>query len=152
VGREIARQNRDEIDDIGILLDVIRSEVSTREEKNEAIAKLQEDYPDVIANINLETASTEQLISVKKELIKTMLLQKLEERKALEQAKVTNELFDLIFQRDVLHIKGLDDEIAGLQKRMTLIDIIAETIAEGFDDFAQNVAETDSAITGLDES
>lgn len=151
VGREIANQNRDELDDIGILIDIIKSETATRDQKNKAIEKLNADYPEVLENIDLETASTEQLVAVKKDLILTMLKQQLEQRKLTEQAKVANELQNLLFQRDVLGIKGLDDDIAGLEKRMVLIDEISDTISVGFEGFAENVANTDSAIVGLDK-
>ena len=81
-----------------------------------------------------------------------MLMQQLEQRKLTEQAKVANELQNLIFNRDVLGIKGLDDEIIGLEKRMGIIDEVAETVGEGFDEFAENVANNSSGIVKLDEN
>ena len=132
IGKQLLQQNKDELGDIPILIDALNDENTTREEKEKIIAKLNADYPETLKNIDLETASTEALIQVKKDLIKTMLTQAVEERKAAEKSKIFDEALRLsIAKTGIQDKKRLDEldrkikeELAGLQ----MIDAIAERV------------------------
>jgi len=51
----------EELNAVDLLRITIEDETISREDKNKAIKELQETYPDLLANIDLETASTEEL-------------------------------------------------------------------------------------------
>lgn len=135
IGRDLLAQNKDELGDIPILIDALTDENTTREEKNKIIAKLNKDYPEQLKNINLETASTEALIAVKKELIKTMLTQAVEERKAEERAKVFSAVLDLQISkigitsetRQAELDRRIQEQLAGLQM---IDDVAAKVLGE----------------------
>jgi len=158
IGQDIIKQNKEEIEDVSLLIDFLDDENTTREEKNEIIAKLNEDYPELVKNIDLENASTQQLIGLKKELIKQILQEGVQRRKA----EATEAITDKIIQLEVAKIglsekrqKVLQDQIdiqlAGLQR----VDEIAETILDNLSESVANfnletpVEATNDAIQDL---
>jgi len=126
VGKLLLKQNEDEIGDIAILLDAIQDENTTREEKNEIIAKLNADYPELIGNINLETASTEQLIAMKRTLIKSLLQEAIQRKKAEKQAQLSGAILDLEMKK----IGQSTEVIAGLQQKIDDLSIGYQIIEE----------------------
>jgi len=137
LGRELLQQNKEEISDVSVLIDALIDENTTREEKNEIIAKLKEDYPEIIGNIDLETASTEALISVKKQLIKQILQEAIERKKAEQLAAFTEKIIDLELKKIGASQKTreiLQGQIDDLTKSIPIIDQIANKVYANLDD------------------
>ena len=153
IGKELLSQNQEEISDIAILIDGLTDENTTREEKNKIIAKLQEDYPDVIANIDLETASTQALIQVKKDLVKALLDEAIERKKAEAQANITGQILDLELQKIGKNASGvsfLNDRIKELTQSLPLIDEIANTVRDNLSGVIDNL-NLESPLGGTSE-
>jgi DNA repair exonuclease SbcCD ATPase subunit len=158
VTNEILKAQEDEIGDISILIDALQNENTTREDKQKIINKLQADYPDVIKNIDLETASTEQLVQVKKELMKTLFNQAIAEKKAL----VTAELRGQILELELKKIGKTDEQIGRIQKKQDelvlgfkRIDEVEKELTKNLSEFVDNmnlespIDDTGAAITRL---
>ena len=142
VTQEILKANEDEIQDIPILIDALQNENTTREDKQKIIAKLNADYPELIGNIDLETASTEQLIQVKKELMKTLFNQAIAEKKAL----VTAELRGQILELELKKIGKTEEKIARIQKKQDelvlgfkRIDQVERELTANLSEFVDNM-------------
>lgn len=145
VGREILMQNKEEISDVSVLIDALMDENTTREEKNEIIDKLQADYPELLKNIDLETASTEALIQVKKDLIREILNQAIETKKAEALATLSGRIIDLELQKIGSNQNGvnrLNEQISELTIGFGLIEDVTKKVRE-------NLTET---IDGIDLS
>ena len=134
IGKQLLQQNKDELGDIPILIDALNDENTTREEKEKIIAKLNADYPETLKNIDLETASTEALIQVKKDLIKTMLTQAVEERKSAARAEVFGKVLDLQIAKigisEDSRLNELDRRIQEQLAGLSLIDDVANKVLD----------------------
>ena len=131
IGKELLKQNEDELGDIPILIDALTDENTTRKEKQEIIAKLQKDYPKLLENIDLETASTEQLIQVKKDLIKELFNQAIAQKKAEVQAEITGKILELELQKIGKNANGvafLNNKIEELTLGLLAVDDVEATL------------------------
>jgi len=93
-GKEILKQSQREISSAQILLTALTDENTTREEKNKIIKTLNERYPELLENIDLEKASSEELLAVKKKLTEQILQQAIEEKKAAITKQFTNAIIE----------------------------------------------------------
>ena len=153
-GKQLLDQNKEEISDVSVLIDALNDENTTREERNEIIAKLNEDYPELIGNIDLETASTEQLINIKKELIKTILNQAIEEKKAAAISAFTARIIELELQKigaGEAGIRELDRQIQELTLSLPLIEDIANKVRENLDNTVSGLDLSSSFREGNDK-
>lgn len=160
IGKELLYQNKEEISDLSVLIDALNDENTTREEKNEIIAKLNEDYPELIENIDLESASTEQLIQLKRGLITQILNESIERKKAEALALLTGQIIDKELKKigsGEKGIKQLQKEIDELTAFIPLIDEIATKIKENVQstvegiDFSGAFREENDKIRALQE-
>lgn len=132
-GQQILQQNREEITDVSVLIDALMDENTTREEKNEIIAKLQADYPNILKNIDLETAGIVQLVAAKKAMITALVQEAIERKKAEEIAKRTDKIIELELQKIGRNSNGiayLDQQIQDLYATLPLIDSIAGIVSD----------------------
>lgn len=142
ITNELLAANEDEIQDIPILIDALQNENTTREDKAKIIAKLQKDYPELIKNIDLETASTEQLVQVKKELMKTLFNQAIAEKKALVTAELRGQILDLELKKigktaiQIERIQKKQDELVLGFKR---IDEVERELTANLSEFVDNM-------------
>lgn len=144
-GTAILKQNKEEISDISVLFDALMNENTTREEKNEIIAKLQSDYPAYLANIDLEAAGIEQLITLKKMLISQMLKEAIERKKAEAMATITDKIIEFELNKIGKNPNGVaywEKQVQDQYKMFGLVEEIAAKITE-------NVEKT---VAGLDVS
>lgn len=144
-GRKILQQNREEISDVSVLIDALADENTTREEKNEIIAKLQADYPDILANYDLEAASIENLIALKKQLITQLLNEAIERKKAEQVALFTDKIIALELQKIGAGQSGIaemDRQIKELYATLPLIEQIAQKVSDN----------VESTVSGMDLS
>lgn len=93
-GNKLLKLKTTEIKTAEVLIDALNDENTTREDKQLAIEKLKKDYPELIGNIDLETASTEKLLEVKKALVGQILKQAIAEKKAEALGFVANKILD----------------------------------------------------------
>ena len=158
IGNELLKQNEDELGDIPILIDALQDENTTREDKQAIIEKLNEDYPEVIGNIDLETASTEQLIQVKKDLIKALFDQAIAQKKAEVQAEITGQILELELQKIGKNANGvafLNSQIEELTNGLLLVDDVEAKLRENLGETIEGmnlespVGKTSQAITEL---
>lgn len=142
VGREILQQNKEEISDVSVLIDALMDENTTRQEKDEIITKLQQDYPELLKNIDLETASTEALIQVKKDLIGQILEQAIAQKKAETEAALAGVILDKELQKigsNANGVKELNRQIGELSIGFGLIDEATEKVRENLKDTVDNI-------------
>lgn len=158
IGNELIKNNSDELGDIAILIDAIQDENTTREEKQEIMQKLNEDYPDVIKNIDLETASTEQLIQVKKEMIKQLFEQAIAQKKAEVQAEITGQILELELQKIGKNANGvafLNSKIEELTNGLMIVDEVEQNVRDNLSSVVDGMnlesplGKTSNAITEL---
>jgi TP901 family phage tail tape measure protein len=166
-GKKIIDQRREEIGDISVLIDALVDENIEDSKKLEIRQKLQNDYPEYLENIDLETASTQQLIEVKKGLIAQILREGIEKRKAEAMATLTNNIIDLELKKIGASEKAvavLDQQIKDFAAGIPLIEDVAEKVYESFNntvsgmDFSkpfrdnnEALEETKSKIKGLED-
>ena len=158
IGKELLKQNEDELGDIPILIDALNDENTTREEKQEIMDKLKADYPEYIGNIDLETASTEQLIQVKKDLIKQLFEQAIAQKKAEVQAEITGQILEKELQKigkSKSGVEFLNKEIEDLTKGLLLVDDVEAKLRENLGktidtlNLESPIGKTSAAITEL---
>jgi len=158
IGKELLKQNEDELGDIPILIDALNDENTTREEKKEIMDKLKADYPEYISNIDLETASTEQLIQVKKDLIKQLFEQAIAQKKAEVQAEITGQILEKELQKigkSKSGVEFLNKEIEDLTKGLLLVDDVEAKLRENLGktidslNLESPIGKTSAAITEL---
>lgn len=166
-GREVIKQRQEEIGDISVLIDALIDENTEDSKKVQIREKLQSDYPDYLKNINLETASTAELINVKKGLIAQILREGIERRKAEAMSELTDKIIDLELQKigaSEKRIEILDKQIKEFAYGIPLIEDVATEVYENFNDtvegmdfskpFRENneaLEETKSKMKGLQE-
>lgn len=158
IGGELIKQNREELSDVSVLIDALMDENTTREEKNEIIEKLNEDYPELVGNIDLETASTERLIQVKKDLVKQILSEAIERKKAEALSGVTGRILELELQKLGAGDKGiaeLDRQIKELTHTIPLIEEVTKTVTDNLEktvdglDFSTAFRDTNDEVSNL---
>jgi len=139
-GKKILDQKREEIARTQVLLDALRSENTSREDRNKIIDELNRKYPELLENIDLETANTRELAEVRRLLTKQILANAIEE----EKAAAKKELFNRAIKKQVDFIitgnKQLEKESKRLLASITLVDEIAATVFNNLD----------SVVDGLD--
>jgi phosphoribosylformylglycinamidine (FGAM) synthase PurS component len=92
MGRLLLADKKEEVANASILIDSLKQENISRDDKNKAIAKLKEMYPEMLGNIDLETAGIEKLIEVKRALIKQIFQEAIAKKKAEAMGKIANEI------------------------------------------------------------
>lgn len=157
-GKKIISQNREELSDVQVLVDALGDENLTRDEKNEVIEKLNQDYPELLENIDLETAGTEVLIGLKKALIREILNEAIERKKLLKQQQISDKIIDLQIRQIGLSDKGkkaVQSEIDLYSNAIGLVDEVASQVSGGVEqtvnsmDFSEPFRDQNELIAGL---
>ena len=158
IGKDLLQQNKEEINDISLMIDFLIDENTTRDEKNQIMAKLQEDYPEVIKNINLETAGTEQLINLKKQLIKELLNEAVQRRKLEVIGEITDKIVSLeiakigVSEKRQEVLQGMiDEQLAGLTRVEEVTNRVLDNLSGTVENFNLQTAvgSTNDEITRL---
>lgn len=139
MGRELLKDSKLEIQNASILLDSLKEENISREDKQLAMAKLKEMYPDLLGDMDLETASTEQLIAVKKELIKQILLEGIQRKKAEAQAKITEDMINNEIAMALSGKRNLEQKQKENLFALQMIDKVTQDVTASMSEFADKM-------------
>lgn len=130
MGKELLKDSAKEISNASILIDSLKQENITREDKQKAINKLQEMYPDLLGNIDLETAGIDTLIQAKKQLIAQILEEGIQRKQAEVMAKITED----ILKTELAMITSGSDALKQKQKEnlyaLQQVEIVANKVRE----------------------
>lgn len=119
---------------IGILneeIDVLKDSNASEEEKAEVIKKLNAEYPELLGNIDLQNASTEELEQLNKKLTVSILEQEIARKRGIAvsflQLEIDKRVTELQTTSSEARKKQLNDEIEFLQtKGFERIDLVEE--------------------------
>lgn len=136
---------------IGILneeIDVLQDSNASEEEKAEIIKKLNDEYPELLKNIDLQNASTEELEEINQKLTRSILEQEVARKRgiavAFVQIEIDKRVAELQLTTSSARKKQLTDEITFLQtKGFERIDLVEKETREQLGLIKRTTEETE---------
>lgn len=114
----------EELNAIDKLTNVINAEGISREERNEAIRELQKTYPDLLSNINLETASTKDVNAEIEKYNELVILRAQAEASAEIRAEKYKEILEAQTEAQTGQNIGILDSAQGFLQNVTYLDLL----------------------------
>ena len=133
------------------LKDVLNDETITRQEKNEAVKKLQDEYPSLLSNVNAEKDSIEDINKALELNTKLLLLKAKQEAVAELRAEKFKEIIQAQTEAQTGANKGLFESAQAFALRQTGIagNISAQELANL--KTAEGIKESQNQVDALDE-
>jgi len=131
------------------LKDVLNDETLTRQEKNEAVKKLQDEYPSLLSNVDAEKNSIEEINRALELNTKLLLLKAKQEAVAELRTEKFKEIIQAQTEAQTGSNVGLMDHIATLQLRMSAQDLANLKTADAVKESQKQVDVLDNVEKSL---